>query len=265
MTIQIVKKLFTPNQKLVGSNVKLLWIFWFLVIMLSWIFWPSVMMPSPKEVWLAFHEMWFYDGLGEQLIISYQTQLIAVLIATGISLLIAYASVVPFFRPVATMFSTLRYISIGALVTFFMLLITADGHYIKLLLLVYGISVFFVTSMLPVILDIPKVEFEHARTLKMNEWQATWHVVIRGKVDVVFDILRQNSAMGWMMLIMVEGLVRSEGGIGALLVNQMKHFKLAQVMAIIIVLLISGFIQDRALWLLRKLLCPYADLSKERT
>jgi len=41
------------------------------------------------------------------------------------------------------------------------------------------------------------------------------------------DLLRQNSAMGWMMLTMVEGLVRSDGSIGTLLLNNDKHFDMA--------------------------------------
>ena len=44
--------------------------------------------------------------------------------------------------------------------------------------------------------------------------------------------MRQNAAMGWMMLTMVEGISRSEGGVGAMLLNQNKHFHLSAVFAI---------------------------------
>jgi len=41
-------------------------------------------------------------------------------------------------------------------------------------------------------------------------------VIVLGRADAAFDAMRQNAAMGWMMLTMVEGISRSEGGIGGL-------------------------------------------------
>ena len=65
----------------------------------------------------------------------------------------------------------------------------------------------------------------------MSEWRAVWEVVVLGTADKAFDVLRQNAAIGWMMLTMVEGIARAEGGVGAMLLNQSKHFHLAEVFA----------------------------------
>jgi NitT/TauT family transport system permease protein len=118
--------------------------------------------------------------------------------------------------------------------------------------------------MAAVILNLPKERFDHARSLGMSEWRVVWEVVILGTADEAFEVLRQNAAIGWMMLTMVEGISRAEGGIGAMLLNQNKHFHIAEVFAIQVVILTVGILQDYAIGALRNLFCPYAQLTLER-
>jgi NitT/TauT family transport system permease protein len=66
------------------------------------------------------------------------------------------------------------------------------------------------------------------------------------------------------MLTMVEGLVRFEGGLGAMMLAEDKHIKLDAVFAIQAVILVIGIAQDWALVALRRVLCPYASLTLER-
>jgi NitT/TauT family transport system permease protein len=66
------------------------------------------------------------------------------------------------------------------------------------------------------------------------------------------------------MLTMIEGMSRSEGGIGAVLLNQNKHFHLSSVMAIQIVILVVGLGQDYAIGILKNIFCPYSSLTLER-
>ena len=72
------------------------------------------------------------------------------------------------------------------------------------------------------------------RVLGASELRILWEVVVRGTLDKALDVLRQNVAMGWAMITMVEGISRAEGGIGALILNQNKHFLLAEVYAILL-------------------------------
>jgi NitT/TauT family transport system permease protein len=180
-----------------------------------------------------------------------------------ISLLLAYMTVLPVFRPIVVALSKGRFLSMIGFSTVFTIMV-GGGHHLKTSLLVYGITVFFVTSMASVIVSIPKAEFDHARTLRMSEWRVVWEVVVLGTADKAFEVLRQNAAMGWMMLAMVEGIVKSEGGVGVLLIEQDKYFHLAEVFAIQIVILIVGLSQDAFIGLMRHAVCPYADLTLER-
>ncbi|MBN4663922.1 hypothetical protein H4F36_24175 [Escherichia coli] len=78
----------------------------------------------------------------------------------------------------------------------------------------------------------------------------------------MLDLIRQNAAVGWTLLSMVEGLVRSEGGIGALLLNQNKYFNLSAVFAIQLTILAYGILQDFGLSYLRSVLCPWTRLNR---
>jgi NitT/TauT family transport system permease protein len=176
---------------------------------------------------------------------------------------LSYLTVVPFFRPLAAAASKGRFLGLIGL-TFAFTLTLGGGRPLKVALLVFGMTVFFVTSMADVVAAIPKENFDHARTLRMGEWRAVWEVVVLGTADKAMDALRQNAAIGWMMLTMVEGISRSEGGIGAMLLNQNKHFRLAEVFAIQLLILLVGILQDYGIGVLRRVLFPYADLRLER-
>src|SRR5260370_2632862 len=99
----------------------------------------------------------------------------------------------------------------------------------------------------------------------MSEGGVVWEVVILGTVDKAFEVLRQNAAIGWMMLTMVEGIARSEGGVGTMLLNQSKHFRLDEVFAIQSVILLVGLLQDHAIGAARRLAGPYAHLTLDRS
>src|SRR6267154_4973854 len=251
-------EVLSPNRVISKQTVR--WLVGFQLVMLFfiWVFSPTVFLPKPREVVNALSEMWM-EGLGGELITSFYLNLQAIALSTLLSLLMAYLTVIPFFRPIITLLSKLRFLSMVGL-TFFFTLMASTGHELKLFLLVFSVSVFFVTGMAEVVASIPKERFDLARTLRMGEWRVVYEVVILGQADKAFEVLRQNAAMGWMMLTLVEGISRSEGGVGAMLLNQNKHFHIAEVFAIQIVILVVGILQDYTIGALRKLFCPYADL-----
>jgi len=255
-------ELLAPNRVISKKTIRWLVGFQLLLLISIWVFSPSVFLPKPREVYQALGELWF-QGLGSELITSFYLNLEAIGISAVLSLLMAYLTVIPFFRPIVTLISKLRFLSMVGL-TFFFTLMATTGHELKLFLLVFSVSVFFVTGMAEVVASIPKESFDLARTLRMGEWRVVYEVIVVGQIDKAFEVLRQNAAMGWMMLTMVEGISRSEGGVGAMLLNQNKHFHLSAVFAIQLTILMLGLAQDYAIGLLRKIVCPYADLTLER-
>jgi NitT/TauT family transport system permease protein len=169
--------------------------------------------------------------------------------------------VIAFFRPLVAAVSKLRFLGLTGLVFPFTLL-SGGGYALKVVLLTFGMTTFFVTAMAQVVMDIPRAEFDHMRVLGASEVRILWEVVVRGTLDRALDITRQNLAIGWAMITMVEGISRAEGGIGALILNQNKHFHLAEVYAILIVILVFGLLLDYLMGLVVRVACPHVAFDK---
>lgn len=258
-----VLQLFSPNADLSKNTARMLVIGEVVFALAIWMFSPFVLLPKPGEVFNALGELW-QQGLGAELITSFYLNLQAIALATLISLLLGYSTSLPVFRPLVALLSKLRFLSLVGL-TFIFTILAKSGHELKLSLLVFSVTVFFVTGMADVINCIPKEMFDLARTLRMGEWRVVWEVIVLGQFDKAFDVLRQNAAIGWMMLTMVEGIVRSEGGVGTVLLDENHHFRLAAVFAIQLTILALGLMQDYGIGLIKNMICPYASLRLERS
>jgi NitT/TauT family transport system permease protein len=256
-------QIFKPYGKTDKSTIGIMVVFQVIIVLLLWIFSGSPLFPTPMEILKSLQKLIAEDNLIQELWTSMALSIKSMLIAIVISLLISYATVIPFFRPLAFMVSKFRFLTLVGL-SFVFTMMTHSGHSLKVSLMVFGITVFFVTNMVAEIESVTKNELNHARTLRMPEWQVVWEVIILGRMDTVFELIRQNFAISWMMLTMVEGISRTEGGIGTMLLNQNKHFHLDAVFAIQIVILIVGIIMDYGIGALKNLFCPYASLTLEK-
>jgi len=254
---------FRPNRPVSSRVILFIVLFQVGLALLVWSFYPSELIPRPAQVASAWVEMFRNDGLVYELYSSFMTNLQALIISSVLSIGMAYLTVLPAMRPIVAAFSKARFFGMTGFVVLFTLMFGA-GHWLKVSLLVFGMSTFFMTSMAEVVASIPREEFDHARTLRMGEWRAILEVVILGRADYSLEVLRQNAAMGWMMLTMVEGISRSEGGIGTMLLNQNKHFHLASIAALQLTVLAVGIFQDWGIAWLKRILCPYSELTWER-
>lgn len=255
--------LLLPNRTVSTSAFRLLVIGQVVFFLIVWFRSPFEVLPRPDEVFRALGELWKEQGLGQDLIASFKLNVHALLWMLVIGLSLSYLTVVPFFRPIAAAVGKGRFLSLTGFSLIFTL-ITGGGYQLKLWILVFGMTVFFVTSMAEVVAAIPRDSFDHARSLRMSEWRTVYEVVVLGTADKAFEVLRQNAAIGWLMLTLVEGVVRNEGGLGAALLNQQKQFHIENVFAIQLLILIVGLILDALIGGLRRLVCPYADLRLER-
>ena len=166
-----------------------------------------------------------------------------------------------FFKPLGTFVASMRFLGFAGL-TFLFTLWTSSGSQLKLMLLTFGMTVFLARSTIDIVKSIPQSDIDYARSLGLSGWRLTWELVIRGRMADMLDLVRQNAAVGWTLLSMVEGLVRSEGGIGTLLLNQNKYFNLSAVFAIQLTILAYGIVQDFGLIYLRSVLCPWTRLNR---
>jgi NitT/TauT family transport system permease protein len=253
---------FAPNRVMSPGVMRGLVAAQAVLFLLIWLNSPFAVLPTPGEVMRALNGMWFDQGLGPELFASLRLNVVALLISAGLSLVLAYATVLGFMRPLVDALTKGRFLSMTGL-TFVFTLLFGGGRPLKISLLVFGLTVFYLTSMAAAVDEIPRDKYDHARTLRFSEWQVVWEVVVLGTADQAFELFRQNAAIGWMMLTMVEGISRSEGGVGAMLLNQNKHFHLAEVFAIQLLILTLGMLQDYGIGATKRAVLPYADLAKQ--
>lgn len=260
---QAIEALFLPNRGASNTSMWVLFGIWVALFLFVWSTMASGIFPSPTEVLGSIPGLWNEDGLGAQLWASFSLNLEAAGIMFLLSLAIAYSTVMPAFRPLAKLISSGRFNGFVGLPLIFMA-IFHNPHVVKVCLLVFGMGVFTVLSLTKMIKDIPQSLFDHSRTLRMREWRVVWEVVVLGRFDEVMDIMRINIAMGWMMLPMVEGMFKYEGGVGALMENESKHLNLDAVFAVLFVILVVGFVQDYLIGYFKGIICPYAEIGLER-
>lgn len=251
--------MFKPFSIISRTNFVIMVILQTLFALTAWQLSPGGLIPHPLRIMEAFGEMLTARLLIDNLLASLVLTLKAMLYSVVITLAFSYLSVIPFFNSIAQLIVKCRYLTLTGLIFIFTLL-TRDGGALKLSLLMFGIVPFFTTSFLSMIAHIPGQEYELCQTLGYTRWQTLYEVIIIGKADQVFEIVRQNFAIAWMMITMVEGLNMSQGGIGALLIKYNKYNDLTHVLALQAMIFGIGLLLDYTLGSLRKWLFPYTKL-----
>lgn len=231
-----------------------------IVALIAWELSGEGLIPGPVKVGSALVKVLgsaaFMENFIASLFLTFKGMGISILIA----LVISYLSLVPLFKPLADLVVRLRYLTLTGLIFLFMML-TQNGGQLKLSLLIFGIVPFFVTSLLSIIADIDRQEQELCKTLRMGPWRTLWEIVIVGRLDQVLDVMRQNFAIAWMMITMVESLSMSEGGLGTMLIKSNKYMDISTVFALLIVIFLVGLFFDWLLGRLRAWLFPYTRLQ----
>lgn len=259
--MELIKKLFTPLTSINRQTFYLLVVLNAVLALLLWqVFAAGGLIPTPMKIGSSVIKIisseTFYNNLFSSLSLTFKGMGYSILIA----LIVCYISLIPFFKPLARFVVKCRYLTLTGLIFLFTLL-TNNGHQLKLSLLIFGIVPFFVTSLLSIISEIDEQEFDLCKTLRMNNWRALVEVIIIGRLDQVLEVMRQNFAIAWMMITMVEGLNMSEGGLGTMLIKSNKYIDLGTVFAILVVIFGLGVCFDYLLSKLRTWFFPYSKLQ----
>jgi NitT/TauT family transport system permease protein len=252
-----IAAIFEPLRVINRETVALLIIIQIFLVLALWQAAGVGLIPSPVKVAKSVLDIVtskeFIDDLFSSLGLTLRGMFYSIIIA----LILSYLAMIPFFKTITTFITKCRYLTLTGLIFLFTLL-TQNGHQLKLSLLIFGIVPFFVTSLLSIFTSINTQEFELCKTLRMNNWQALFEVVILGRLDQVFEVLRQNFAISWMMITMVEGLSMSEGGLGTMLIKSNKYIDLGKVFGILFLILMLGILFDYLLGQIRLWFFPYA-------
>ncbi|CAN5924670.1 hypothetical protein BH11MYX4_BH11MYX4_28480 [soil metagenome] len=249
-------RVLAPNRAIDTRTRGVLVLGWAAAALAVWAASPVSTLPAPREVLSALTDLWWQGGLGPELFVTLKLIASALACSLVLSLALAWGSVIPAVRPITAGVSKLRFLGLTGLL-FPFTLATGGGFALKVALLTFGMTTFLVTAIARIVAEVPSSQIDYVRSLGASEPRVIWETVVRGTLDRTIDAVRQNVAMGWSMITMVEGIARSDGGVGALLLNQNKHFRLAEVYAVLGVILIVGLVIDYAMGALATLACPH--------
>jgi len=211
------------------------------------------------QVWTGLVEL-FQEGLvvhvGSSLLLCGK----AILFSVIISLAAVYASPIAALKPIAKTIAKFRFLPLTG-ITFYISLVIHGAREMQVWVLVIFMSTYLITSLMSVLGDIKEEEFNHAMALGCTRLESLWQVIVVGRLDYVFDVVRQNLAIVWMMLVTVESILAASGGIGFLIKNSDKFSNQGKLVALQIIILTIGIGMDYGINFTRKAIFKYSTFN----
>lgn len=257
----MLKKIFTPFRTLSGSTKTIIVSIWIVLLFALWFTSASIgttnLFPTPTQVFKGLIDVW-NEGLITHLASSLSLCFQAILYSVLFSMLLAYLTPIAAYKALGTFASKLRYLPPTG-IAFYVTIMMSDARTIQVWVLVIFMSTFLITSLIQMIKDIPQEEFDHAKTLGCNRWETLWEVVIKGRLDYVIELVRQNLAIVWVMLVTVESILIAAGGLGVLIKNGDRLGSNGRVIAVQAIIILVGIGLDFLLTKLRKMAFRYSN------
>jgi ABC-type nitrate/sulfonate/bicarbonate transport system permease component len=254
-----IKNWFRPFE-VVGKSQRLMIVgIWIVLVAGYWVISSAGtkhLFPTPGKVAEGFVSL-YREGLVVHILSSLALCLQATVLSIIISLIVVYLSPLPALAPIASFLSRLRYLPLTG-ITFYLAIMVNDARTMQIGVLFIFMSLYFITTLLAMLRDIPQEEIDHARSLKCTRWEVLWEVVIKGRLDYVMDAIRQNLAIIWMMLVTVESILVAAGGLGVLIKNSDKFMNHGRIVALQMVILLVGLLLDWVLNVTRKSVFTYS-------
>lgn len=201
----------------------------------------------------------FWLNLGASLWLTIKAMMFSIILAC----ILAYSSVLGFVKPIVEVLVKIRYMSIMGFVFVFIIMIPSSDV-TKMASLMFGIVPFFTLSLVSTIERIPSNFYDIWTTLRYSKWEQVLQVVIIGHMDYLFETIRTNFAICWIMISMVETQVMSDGGLGVMLYKNRRVADLDKQFAIQLVILLLAVMFDYIMQQVRYECFPYVKLSEKK-
>ena len=227
----------------------------------NWI--SNSLLPSPVEVVTSLGELYTQNNLLANLFYSLYLNLagylLAVLIAIPIGFLIG---LFPLFKALFSRnVDALRFVPLTAVTGLFIAWFGL-GSSMKVAFLAFGIIVYLLPVVVQRVLEVEDVYVQTAYTLGATKWQRIKSVFIPAVLSRVSDDIRVLVAISWTYIIVTEVVNANSGGIGALAFKMARQSQIDKVFAILLVIIIVGFLQDLLFKLIDRLLFDFKYQTK---
>lgn len=225
----------------------------------------KAVLPSPIAVLASFKELHFENFLVKNAWISIKLNIWGYIEAVAMSLLIGFIiGLVPFFKSLWSRYiDAIRFVPLAAVTGLF---IAWFGIYMdmKVQFLAFGIFVFLVPVVVQRIGEVDQIYIQTSYTLGASSWQTIRKVYWPHVTSKIIDDVRVLTAISWTYIIVAELVNTEEGGLGALIFKAQRVSRLDKVFAILLLIILIGFIQDLIFGWLDKKLYPFKYLKKTK-
>lgn len=254
-------KYLIPFEYIKPNKIRRIYLIWLSIILGFWLFNSFVgdihKFPKITDVYYGYVNMVENFDLLHHIFRTLSLSFQSIVISIFCSLLIVYSSPLGLLKPLSTFISQMRYLPFAG-ITYYLSILISDGRALQTTILVIFTTTFLVTSLMGYIKDIPEEEFDNAKTLGLNRWEILWYVVVVGRMDYVFESIRQNLAIVTMSIVTVETILASEGGIGFLIKTQTRLGNHENMVALQLLILVITFLIDLSITKIRKYLFTYS-------
>ncbi len=232
--------------------------FWYLVCSLGIV--PPTLLPSPWDVVACLPELHFKDAmvrnLGYSMYLNGAGYLEAVIFCVPVGFVIG---LFPLFKGMFNkQVDAIRFIPLTAITGLFIVWFGIDDL-MKIQFLAFGITVYLLPVVVQRVEQVEKVYQQTAFTLGASKWQTITTVFFPGVFSKLFDDIRVLVAISWTYIIVAE-MVNKTGGVGAMLYSAARQSRIDKVFALLFIIILVGFIQDKVFKAIDKQLFPYKHI-----
>jgi len=101
-----------------------------------------------------------------------------------------------------------------------------------------------------------------ARTLNASEWEIFKTIYLPKGLGLVFTDIINLTAISWTYIIIAENINSAQGGVGVLCWQMARQSEYASVFAVLFVIFLIGFLQDKILTLIDRKIFPWKHQNK---
>ncbi|MEM7575210.1 MAG: ABC transporter permease subunit [Bacteroidota bacterium] len=162
----------------------------------------------------------------------------------------------------ARQIDVMRYLPLTALTPLFIIAF-GTGEALKVSFLAFGILVYLLPVVMQRVWETEDVYLKTSFTLGASDWQLVKSVYLPSVLGKLIDDIRVLTAISWTYIIIAESLNR-DAGLGGLIYIFARQGDLPSVYAVLIFIVLIGFLQDQLFVYINRRLFPFKSLKSTK-
>lgn len=237
-------------------------VFWQLAVTFGNI--SSTIFPSPLKVVYAFNELFSNYNLLDN--VWYSIKLNFTGYAEAIIISIPLGFFIGMFGTANGLFSkwvdSIRFIPLTAVTGIFIGMF-GIGFGMKVHFLAFGIIIYLLPIFVSRVKEVPTVYKQTMWTIGAGKWTTFKRVYFPHVMSKIFSDIRVIVAISWTYIIVAE-LIAKDYGVGAMIATAEKQSRTDMVFAILICIMLVGYISDLIFYALDRIFFPYKYTTHKR-